>query len=191
MKIKYATPATASVESLDEGAKNLDINMAEKLRAVAKTPADHHPHEVYFARLDDIAASRGMKGLELIGWRYLLEMEDGSHLSVEVYFDAESQLHTFAEINMGPFPKATREMLADINAVIGAENTEYTLSAIRILALHVFALWLRDEIGGKDLIVPLAPTYDPLEAGKPYVPDEFFKILKPKAEMMLKVDNCP
>lgn len=195
MKLKYAAPPAESVNALNEGVRmaslNADVYLSEKIEKAAGAPQDYHPHEAFFIGLDDIAAGKGLDAAKSTGWRYIVSLEDNDYRSLEVHYDEENKSHNFAEINLGPFPKATVDLLDAGDALKDLNGGEYIVSVLRIPALYVFALWFKDEQNKKDFLVPLPPVHHALEAGKVYSPDDFFAALKPEAEERLKFDDSP
>lgn len=189
MILKIGTPPLESVQAFAKGLSILPGSgkMVENLSRDASSINEHHPHEMFFSGLTDISAGKVIESCSSTGWRYIVQLDDETYHSVEVN-SLDGDNHEFAEINMGPFPKATQDMLALLEKDSSLAEDVYTVSALRIPALYVFALWLKEENSKNDLFIPLDPTIPDLEAGKKYTPTEFFSILKPLAEQRLKSD---
>jgi hypothetical protein len=64
-------------------------------------------------------------------------------------------------------------------------ESSYAVRLIRVPPLYVMALWLSDERGGDDLVMPMPPTPPYLEAGRPYRGDEFPNLLAEDARKRL------
>ena len=156
--------------------------------AAATAVAERHPHQVFFIGLDEIAAGKELEAAASTGWRYVVSLSEGDLHSVEVHYDAASNQHSFAEINRGPFPKATIDLLESQEALAQIGEGDFVFSMIRIPALYVLAAWFKDEGQNTHILIPLAPTHHSLEAGKAYTPEQFFSLLKPEAESLLEFD---
>jgi hypothetical protein len=62
---------------------------------------------------------------------------------------------------------------------------------VRIPALYVMALWLKDLDGDDDVVVPMAPAPSFLEANRPYTEREFLKALAGPARERRAFSNAP
>jgi len=62
---------------------------------------------------------------------------------------------------------------------------------IRVPALYVMALWLKDLDGDDDVVVPMAPAPPFLEANRPYTEREFLKALTGPAKARAQFSNAP
>jgi len=58
----------------------------------------------------------------------------------------------------------------------------FELAQLRIPALHVKAVWLKDKAGTNDVVIPIAPTDPALTPEKRYSVPEFLAALRPAAE---------
>ena len=74
----------------------------------------------------------------------------------------------FSHTNEGSFVQSAAAALAELEAWPQVKSGKFALGLLRVPALHVLALWLRDEDhkDGGDLLVPLAPAPAPLVAGR-------------------------
>ena len=62
---------------------------------------------------------------------------------------------------------------------------------VRIPALYVMALWLKDLDGDDDVVVPMAPAPPYLEANRPYTEQKFLKALAGPAKERATFSNAP
>jgi hypothetical protein len=62
---------------------------------------------------------------------------------------------------------------------------EYDLRVLRLPALYLMALWLKDRDGHADLLVPLDPPPTGIEAGRGYAADELLGELRERARSLL------
>jgi len=58
----------------------------------------------------------------------------------------------------------------------------FELPQLRIPALHVKAVWLKDKAGTNDVVIPIAPTDPVLTPERRYSVPEFLAALRPAAE---------
>ncbi len=143
-------------------------------------PADGIPHPIYTLDLQDIIKAQTLSGARLIGWRYLVGDAHSTPLAAEVHSHASQ--HTFAGINEGPFTNQTRITLDMVEKNPLVQSGNYELRVLRIPALFVMALWLKDISGNNDLIVPMAPTFTGIEAQHTYPVAEFMGLLHTAAQ---------
>ena len=190
MTIKFQTPPAEALETLRESADTMPQALAGQaaiLRDVLAHPERHWPHPVYIAGLRDMAAGGGLQQAEQIAWRYLARETSGNrNYAIEVQDDPEWHGQQIAEIDRGPFVDAMYQLLEDVGLARRAAGAEMKLSALRINALGIFAVWLRAEQAENDLIIPLQPAPEFLTPGQPYSIDEFQQTLQPRAKSRLK-----
>jgi hypothetical protein len=63
---------------------------------------------------------------------------------------------------------------------VGAASYEVRL--LRFSAIALMALWLKPDSGAADIIYPLAPAPDGLQAERAYAVDEFLAAIVPLAQ---------
>lgn len=192
MNIKFDFPPPESVNAFIDGVRQflteVDLDLTKALQIAALAPTDHLPHQIYFIRLDDVAAGKELDAATFTGWRYVLSLSEGELHAVETDYDAASNQHSFASVNQGPFPDATIDLLRSQESLAQIGEEDFVFAMIRIPALYVFAAWFKNEGQNTNILIPLAPTHHSLEAGKSYTPEQFFGLLKPEAESLLEVD---
>ena len=135
------------------------------------------PHPIYTLTLEDLVREPSLRSARLVGWRYLVEHAGSPVAAAEVGVDG-----TFNQFNEGPFVRATIEAVQLAEQHPAARDSSYLVRLIRVPPLYVMALWLNDERGGDDLIVPMPPTPQYLEANRPYTGDEFASLLAEDAK---------
>lgn len=125
------------------------------------------PHQVYTAGLDDLAGGKDLtQAVRLTGWRALLEENRQVVAAAEVPVAPGEP--AAASINRGALVQSTVEALetAERHEPVRAEAFEPRL--LKIPALYVTALWLHRSGESDDLVIPLAPTPQPLTTGEIY-----------------------
>ncbi len=155
----------------------------------ARQPMNSHP--VYVLGADSLAQGKGLTEATLVSWRHLVGGMAGGYVAAEVSVDAKRNVHEFASFNEGPHVEGTLVQLAAAQKDPRVTSGEYELRLLRIPALYVVALWLKDRDGDDDLFVPIGPVAPPLLAGNTYTTTEIEQLLKGPAADRLKFDDSP
>jgi len=71
------------------------------------------------------------------------------------------------------------DQLAKLNQVRAGS---YEVRLLRFSAILLMAIWLKSDTGDPDIIYPLAPAPDVLQADKPCSADDFLKAIMPVAK---------
>jgi hypothetical protein len=142
------------------------------------------PHDVYFLGLDDVAADARLDAARLVGRRFLVMDGDQAVASAEI-----TERDRAFQANEGPYVEATATAIAAAERNPRFADGEYEVRVLRIPALYFMALWLKDERGSSDVVIPLAPAPAPLEPGQPYTPEDVLSQLAPSARQRLQVDD--
>jgi hypothetical protein len=188
MTLRVPEPTRESVEAVRRHLSELGGRAQFRGRALGRANplnlALAVPHDVYFLGLDDVAAGAGLDAARLVGRRFLVMDGDQAVASAEI-----AERDGAFQANEGPYVEATA------TAIVAAERNprladgEYEVRVLRIPALYFMALWLRDERGAGDVVIPLAPAPAPLEPGQPYPPEDVFSQLASGARRRLQVDD--
>ncbi len=94
-------------------------------------------------------------------------------------------------VNEGPFVKATAAAQKAAAKLPQVREGSVEARVIRIPALYVMALWLKDLDGDDDVVIPMAPAPPFLEANRPYTEREFLKALAGPAKARRQFSNEP
>jgi hypothetical protein len=137
------------------------------------------PHPVFNLGLDEIGKPGALDRAAMTGWRYLVTSGAAVIAAAEASAHSAKGRAVFAGTNEGAFVQASAEAIADAEQWPEIRAGRYALGLIRVPALYVVALWLRDEDGkdGGDRFVPLAPAPSPLASGKRIGGAEFERAL--------------
>lgn len=139
------------------------------------------PHPVFDLHLDELVAGAGLERVHPAGWRYLI-MEGGRAVAAaEVDTDTGGNATAVSVVNTGPFVAATREGIQQAEALPDVQQGAFDLTLLRVAALYVIALWLKNSQGGDDIIIPLPPAPPYLTPGQTYRPEEFLQRLRDAA----------
>lgn len=137
------------------------------------------PHEVYVLGLDDLLSGNGLGAARMTGWRYLLGDEASAVSSAETIVTGGGE-HRFARFNSGPFVASTVAALQTVADLPQVQTETITPRLLTVLALNLMAIWLPGST--KDVLVPLAPAPQGVEAGRQYAPAELFDSLHDQAQ---------
>jgi hypothetical protein len=125
------------------------------------------PHQVYTAGLEDLAGGQDLtQALRLSGWRALVEEDRQVVAAAEV--PASPGAPASASINRGALVQSTVDALEQAERHDSVLSEPFEPRLLQIPALYVTALWLHRSGEGDDLVIPLAPTPQPLTAGEIY-----------------------
>jgi hypothetical protein len=144
------------------------------------------PHRIYNLELNDLAQARGLRAAKLTGWRYIIQEGERAIASAEASVKRTGASPQFAQINEGPYVAATEAAIVAAEALPQVQQGLYELRLLRIPALYVMALWLKDDKKKADLIIPLDPAPAPLQAGQIYSPQDFLALLVEPARSRLR-----
>jgi len=130
------------------------------------------PHDVYTLGLDELSAGASLWDAQVVGQRFLVVDGDTPVSSAEVTPGGGG-----FQANEGPFVAATLAAIEEAERDPDLTDGRYELRVLRIPALYLMALWLKDDDGDGDLVIPLAPAPEPLEPKRRYQPDELMGAL--------------
>jgi hypothetical protein len=140
------------------------------------------PHAVYDLRADAIAHGDGLASAKASGFRYLIGTGGANVAAAEVLADASGNATVLANINYGPYVEATTRSLAQVATLSAVGAGSYEVRLLRFSAIALMALWLKPDAAGADIIYPLAPAPDGLQAERAYSVDEFLQAIVPLAQ---------
>lgn len=136
------------------------------------------PHDVYTLGLEELSEGKGLEAAESVGRRVLI-MDDDRPIAAAELPDAKGG-GGFAATE-GPFTETTALAVQEVERWPVVKKGEYDLRVLRLPALYLMALWLKDRDGDADLLVPLDPAPTGIEAGKGYSAGELLGELQDRA----------
>lgn len=138
------------------------------------------PHAVFDLGIDDLAAGRGLEAARPGGWRYLVAGPGGAVSAAEIGPGSDAT----AQVNSGPFVAATEAAMALAEALPAVVARGHEPRLLRVVALHLMALWLKsDDPSHTDLIVPLPPSPPFATPGRVYPAGELLDELREPARL--------
>lgn len=184
MAIHFATEPANGASLVQQGMERLAARPDHPLARVAASKSLQvvQPHAVYDLRADEVASGGGLASAVKTGFRYLVEADGGNVAAGEVQTDSEGTAKLLANINFGPYVKATAEALPKVQSLPEVSSGSFELRLLRFSAAFLVALWLKPDTGHGDILYPLAPAPAGLEADRPYSEQELFQVLRPIAQ---------
>ncbi len=150
------------------------------------------PHAVYDLRADTVAHGGGLESARASSFRYLVGAGGANIAAAEVLADATGTATLLANINYGPFVEATARALSQVATLSAVGAGSYEVRLLRFSAIALMALWLKPDSGGADIIYPLAPAPEGIQAEHPYSLDDFMNAIRPLAQKRAaKADKVP
>jgi hypothetical protein len=198
MPIEHPKPPAEAEKAATDGV--LDVHRAEtrartrarslrEIGAGGRTLAS--PHAVYNLGLDALAKPGALAAAPMTAWRYLVEDAGKAVASAEVGVDGKGAVRGLDHVNEGPFVKATAAAQKAAAKLPQVRDGKFEARIIRVSALYVMALWLKDLEGADDVVVPMAPAPPFLNANTPYTEREFLKALAGPAKARAAFSNAP
>jgi hypothetical protein len=175
--LRPAQLSESALETIREGVARLAGRPEYRDRALgrAETLDVAAPHDVYTLSLDALGSGRGLEAAEPVGRRVLI-----MHAAAPVA-TAELERDGGMSATEGPFTEATAHAISRVEAWPAVVEGDYELRVLRLPALYFMGLWLKDESGDDDLVVPLDPAPAGIEAGRGYDEKELLGALRERA----------
>ena len=144
--------------------------------AVAPNTSAMKPPPVYELGLADLAAGQGIAAARPIAWRYLLVDGNQVRQAAEIIPDPTVGGSRFGALTTGHVAgeEATLKMAEQLPEV---QQGAYELRALRVPALYVMALWLKDLNSDKDRFIVMPPTFPPVQALQVYSTSDLLALL--------------
>jgi len=194
MSLKTGKAPEKALQAVAEAVQNLksspdtEVMMAMGGSAKAAEKAEVAPPlQVYVLDLKDVG-KKSLKNAQAVGWRYIVMHEDQPVAAAEVDAGGGSKVQ-FSHFNTGPFVEETARAIIQAEGLDEVAKKDYEARILRIPALYVMALWLHSD--KDDIIIPMPPTNDSLDAKKAYSAKEFFASLAPAAKERQAFDDTP
>jgi hypothetical protein len=184
--LRPAELSDSALETIQEGVARLAQRPEYRDRALGRAKPEAlditAPHDVYTLGLDALADGKGLDTAEPVARRVLIMRSDEPVATAELD-DPEGS--TGMSATEGPFTEATATTISEVESWPAVAEGDYELRVLRLPALYFMALWLKDESGNEDLIVPLAPAPAGIEPGRSYDEGELLGELRERARSRL------
>jgi hypothetical protein len=180
MAIQFSAPPTESDDAVRQGlleiAKTYRSGINAEAAGGAIDPSSFtSPHQVYFARLDDLRDGKGVGSAHPQGWRYFVGPSGGR--TAEVSAGGSSDSYTFVGLNTGQLNEQMQRLIQVLASDSRVEAQDFECRLLQVNALNLAVLWLKAKSSGDDLFVPINSVAPGLQAGHIYETDEFNRLL--------------
>jgi hypothetical protein len=180
MAIQFRTPPSESDDAVRQGLAEIAQTHAGGIRAEAVGGAIDptsftSPHQVYFARLDDLKQGKGVASAKPQGWRYFVGPLAGR--TAEVAAGGSGQAYAFQGLNTGQINVDMQKLLQQIASDPRIQAQDFECRLLQVNALNLAVLWLKSKTPGGDLLIPINSVLGEFEAGHIYQIDAFNKLL--------------
>ena len=142
-------------------------------------------HKMYSVGTQNIISGNLLSAANYSGWRYLFFHGTNAVCEVPLSIDPkDGKLSKRGGVFGNELIQATLEALPKAEGLPQVEKQDYEFRFLICYAIKFDAIWLHGK--SDDIIIPVPPTYDRVNAYQPYSEGEIIKLLKPEAENTLK-----
>ena len=131
------------------------------------------PMAVVYLSRDDLRGDKGIDGVQPAAWRQLVRL-GGEPVGLSDVVVDPSEGPQFTQLNYGPFVKSVADVVARPERSVDTFNGQVRM--LEIPALYTVALWYDGP--KENLVIPLDPAPEPLDAGREYPVDDFLEIVR-------------
>ncbi|HVG21774.1 MAG TPA: hypothetical protein VNI02_22250 [Blastocatellia bacterium] len=137
------------------------------------------PHPMYNLGLSDIKGRNPLAKAKLTAWRYMVLEGNEVIATAEAVRPSARAKPIFSHTNEGPFVGSTAAAIEAAEQLPEVKAGRYELAVLRVPALYVMALWLKDakSKGAGDILIPLDPVPPGLNAGERMTAEAFGEAL--------------
>jgi len=158
------------------GLKLEDLSVAEPYR------------EYYVTNLAMLASGHMLSTTTSRSWRYILmHGTNAVGAATLIYGGTNGSALKYNDVQRPFSPDAPLEALRAAEKLPQTKKQDYEVRALNIGPLNFKAVWLHGKSG--DIIIPLPPTFGRFNEYQPYSEAEIIKVLKKKAEDVIKHPN--
>jgi hypothetical protein len=193
MPLTFPSPPRDALATLKQGlqavrsAQILDPRGGAVL-AVPPAPTVTPPYPVYELSLDDLVAGRGLEAARLVAWRYLLVTNQKAQQAAEI-FPAAGGGSRFGALTTG-FVAAEEQAVTLADQLPEVQQGTYEIRSLRVPALYVVAIWLKDQQGDEDRFLVLPPAFPPLQTFHPYPAADLVSLLQRAAAQKAALERA-
>jgi hypothetical protein len=155
------------------------------------------PHEVFTLSPDAVRAGHALNDAESTGWRYLAGVARGQASGGAAPASSVVEVATtgggskFSHRQMGWMGAETQKAIGVAEQLPEVGSGDYDLRMLRLPGIaRTDAIWLKDNRGAEDLVVPIASASSHIEAGVAYPVNQFMDLIRAEASKNL-INNAP
>ena len=197
MALNIPPAPLASAQALRQGLQALPERNKQTFMTEASggaPPEQTLPHQVFLMSAGDVLASGALDNSRPAAWRYILQQPadlKGGVARVTAEVTETQGGYRFANLQHGWITEATRNAVQYARSLPQVANGSFDLRMLRIPALLLDALWLKNRDQGEDLVVPIASRCPVVRPNTVYRPMEFLAAVKDLAAKVMSFDNQP
>jgi len=194
MPVTFPSPPSDGSAALQRGleairtGRQLDPRGGAAALAVSPNASAMRPYPVYELGLDDLAAGRGIDAARPVAWRYLLVSNGRARQAAEIVPDRGGGGSQFGALTTG-FVAGEEEALRLAEQLPEIKQGTYEIRALRVPALYVMALWLKDVQGDDDRFIVMPPAFPPVQALHAYATRDLLGVLHPMAKQKAPLER--
>ncbi len=147
-------------------------------------PAVTMPHTLHNLDLDALAGGRGLDAAVHSGTGYMVLEGRRIVAGAEVAVDESGVPTELSSFTRGTELNGTERVLRSLDEVPGVADRDFELRVLRIPALYVRAVWLKDLSGDDDFLIPVSAP-DDVRIGEPVPAGEFLENMAERARAVL------
>jgi hypothetical protein len=190
MPLSFAKPPADSKAVVEQGLRELSTTSKLGAAAHAGPPLQlMEPHPVYELTLDELDKGASFAAARITGWRYLLVAGSSVIQAAELsHPTAAGGGSTFNALTTG-YAKDMEGVLAKAENLPEVQKGSYEIRVLRVAALYVTALWLKDLKATADRFLPVPPTFPPVDPQRVYDAAAFLPLLQTAAAEKLSLEQ--
>lgn len=118
------------------------------------------PHPVFNLAADEIGHPDALARTRMTGWRFIVVSQGRAVATIEFAATSRRDVGRFSRVTDGRMAASSARAIGRAERSMQARRRRYALGMLRVTALGVTALWLRDldEVGRHDLFSPVEPV---------------------------------
>ncbi len=145
------------------------------------------PHAQYDLLIADVLRGEGLNAAQFIGIRHLIEVSGQVVGAGQVLLDRSGKPHKVGKLSFGPFSQQTAISFGQLATLLANEAKAYEARFLTIRAIALFAIWLKGEESGDDIIYPIGNGWGRLQVNSVYTEEELFAAILPHAHTVIEL----
>jgi hypothetical protein len=195
MPITFQQPSPQVAEqtrsALQDMAQQKQFRIAPLAASTPSQISVTSPHAVYNIDLDEIVENKPLSAAQFTAWRFIVASNPSQPAAAEMHGDPNGDHASFSSVNDGPFVAGTIAAFKSVAEDPAFATGDWEGRLLRIPALFVMAVWIHNKTTGEDMLRPIAPTPNFLNANTTYTWPQFLEALEGPARGRLSSDDRP
>jgi hypothetical protein len=196
MPLEFAQPPSESVSSLNQGLGALPAFQRHGFTSEAaggNKPSISLPHRIFVLTPQEVMRGASLNEAQPVSWQYILDQQmlgapaSGSS-TAEVM--ERNGTHVFARLQHGPTAGLFRRAIETVQQTPTVQAGKFEPRLLRIVP-EIDALWLKDKVSSKDMIVPILSRIGTLVQFQTYTGEDFLSKASEYFKKNPRSDNSP